>query len=337
MISSLASPRYWRLPAAVVVLILMCGCATQTNALLHEAPGTLPRQVELSKVPFFPQERYQCGPATMAMALQNAGVAITPDALVDEVYIPKLEGSLQVEMMAAGRRNGALTVPIPPNLESLLTEVASGNPVVVLQNLGLSWIPRWHYALVIGYDLDQSEIILRSGTTMRLQMSLSTFEHTWERSSFWGMVVLAPGHLPKTAQEAPTVAALIAFEKGNSAALARKSYAAALERWPNDFLLLMGLGNTATVEGDDLAAAKAFQSATKVDPDSAPALNNLAVVLGKLGHYDEARIAAEKAVSLGGVWRDAALDTLRSIDAADDKKPGTAWPPRVPCCRNSPE
>ena len=337
MISSQALPRFWRVPAAVVLLILMSGCATQTSALLHEAPGTLPRNFELPKVPFFPQVRYQCGPATLAMALQNADVTIKPDALVDEVYVPKLEGSLQVEMMAAGRRNGALTVTIPPNLESLLTEVASGNPVVVLQNLGLSWIPRWHYALVIGYDLDQSEIILRSGTTMRLEMSLSTFEHTWKRSNFWGMVVLVPGHLPKTSQEAPTVAALIAFEKGNSAALARKSYAVALERWPNNFLLQMGLGNTATIEGDNLAAYEAFQTATKIDPDSAPAFNNLALVLGKLGRYDEARIAAEKAVSLGGVWRAASLDTLRSIETADDKNPGTAWPPRVPCCRNSPE
>jgi tetratricopeptide (TPR) repeat protein len=337
MIFSLALPRRWCMPGAVALLILLSGCATQTNALLRDTPGALPRSVELSRVPFFPQERYQCGPATLAMALQNAGFAIAPDALVEEVYVPKLEGSLQVEMLSAGRRNGALTVPIPQNLQSLLTEVASGNPVVVLQNLGLSWIPRWHYAVVVGYDLDQAEIILRSGTTKRLVMSLSTFEHTWERSNYWGMVVLAPGHLPKTAQEVPTVTALIAFEKGNSAALARKSYVAALERWPNNFLLLMGLGNAAAAEGDDWAAADAFQSAAKVDPDSAPAFNNLAVVLGKLGRYGEARRAAEKAVSLGGVWRDAALDTLQSIETADDKKPETAWPPRVPCCRNSPK
>ena len=313
----LAWPRRWLMPGAMALLILLSGCATQTNALLHETPGALPRQVDLSGVPFFPQERYQCGPATLAMALQHAGVAIVPDALVKEVYVPKLEGSLQVEMLAAGRRNGAFTVTIPPDLESLLTEVASGNPVVVLENLGLSWIPRWHYALVVGYDLDQSEIILRSGTTRRLAMSLSTFEHTWERSGYWGMVVMPPGRLPKTAQEAPTVTALIAFEKANSAAPARKAYAAALERWPNNFLLLMGLGNSAAAEEDYLAAVGAFQSAANLDPDSAPAFNNLAVVLGKLGRYGEARQAAQKALALGGPWHDAALDTLQSIEASE--------------------
>ena len=25
--------------------------------------------------------------------------------------------------------------------------------LLVLQNLGLSWLPRWHYAVVVGYDL----------------------------------------------------------------------------------------------------------------------------------------------------------------------------------------
>ncbi len=305
----------WLKSGVLTLLILLSGCATQTSALLHEAPDTLPRRVELSGVPFFPQERYQCGPATLAMALQNSGVAIEPNALVEEVYVPKLEGSLQVEMLAAGRRNGAFTITIPTNLESLLTEVASGNPVVVLQNLGLSWIPRWHYALVVGYDLDQSEIILRSGTTLRLVMSLSTFEHTWERSGYWGMVALPPGQLPKTAQEAPSVAALIAFENGGSAKLARIAYRAALQRWPDNLQLMIGSGNTAAAEGDYLAAANAFQRATKHYPENVPAYNNLAMMLGKLGRYGEARIVAEKAVALGGPWHDAAMETLRSIEA----------------------
>lgn len=315
----MAKPRRWLMPVAMALLVLLAGCATQTYSLLHETPGGLPRRTELADTPFFPQQRYQCGPATLAMALRNAGVSIMPGALVSEVYVPQRKGSLQVEMLAAGRRNGAFTVTIPPNLESLLNEVASGNPVVVLQNLGLSWLPLWHYALVVGYDLDRSEIILRSGTTRRLVMLMSTFEHTWERSGYWGMVALPPGRLPKTAQEAPTVAALMAFEKDNSAALARKAYAAALKRWPHNLLLLLGLGNSAAAEKDYSAAADAFQTATKIHPDSPPAFNNLAVMLGKLGRYGEAKQAAEKAIALGGPWRDAAMDTLQSIEAAEPK------------------
>ena len=92
----------------------------------------------------------------------------------------------------------------------LKPELAAGNPVLVLQNLGLPIAPKWHYAVAIGYDVERRDIILRSGTTERLVMPLSTFEHTWARSGYWGMVTLSPGRLPGTTTEAVVVDALVA-------------------------------------------------------------------------------------------------------------------------------
>ncbi|MBI4984483.1 MAG: PA2778 family cysteine peptidase [Rhodocyclales bacterium] len=296
------------------LVLLLAGCATQTSALLGDTG--LPRRVELAATPFFPQERYQCGPAALAMALGAAGIAAEPEALVAQVYLPQREGSLQVEMLAAGRRNGAFSMTIPPRLGALLAEVAAGNPVLVLQNLSLPWVPLWHYALVVGYDLDKAEILLRSGVTPRLVMPLSTFEHTWQRSKAWGMVALPPGRLPRTAEEAPTVAAAIAFEQSNAPAAARRIYAAALERWPDNLALLLGLGYNAYAAGDVAAAADAFGRAVEVHPQSVPALNDFAFALSALGRHSEARAAAQKALALGGPWQDAVRDTLQRIDAA---------------------
>jgi tetratricopeptide (TPR) repeat protein len=312
--------RHGFMPGILFVLaILLTGCATQTRSLLQEPPPNLPRRVELSETPFFPQERYQCGPATLAMALNAAGIAASPEALKPQVYVPKREGSLQPEMLAAGRRNGAVSMTIPPRLESLLTEVAAGHPVTVLQNLSLPLFPLWHYALVIGYDLDQAEVILRSGTTERLVMPMSTFQHTWARSDYWGMVALPAGRMPATVEEATAVDALVAFEKVTDAGRSRKAYEAALQRWPNNIVLQLGLGNAAYAAGDRVAAAAAFRAATQAHPDSAPAFNNLATVLSELGEFERARQAAEKAVVLGGPWRDAAHATLRAIDSAQRK------------------
>lgn len=307
----------WRsMPGILLLLALLSGCASQTHSLLREAPERLVRRTELAATPFFAQERYQCGPATLAMSLRAAGIAVTPEALVPQVYVPQRAGSLQVEMLAAGRRNGAVSMTIAPRLDALLAEVAGGTPVVVLQNLGLSWIPLWHYALVIGYDLDRAEIILRSGITERQVMPLSTFEHTWQRSGYWGMVTLAPGRLPGTAQEEPTADALVAFEKNNDAARARQAYQTALQRWPNNLLLLLGLGNTAYAMGDRVAAANAFYRASEQHAASAPAFNNLALVLIELGLFDQARQAARKAIALDGPWRETAYATLQMVDRA---------------------
>ena len=101
--------RFSWLPGLALALGLLSGCAaTQTTALLSAPHADLPRQVELKATPFIAQERYQCGPAALAMSLRAAGFAIDADALVPQVYLPQREGSLQVEMLAAGRRNGAL-------------------------------------------------------------------------------------------------------------------------------------------------------------------------------------------------------------------------------------
>ena len=314
-----SSRRCW-LPGIFLLLALLSGCATQTRALLAAPHAQLPQQLELKATPFFAQERYQCGPAALAMSLRSAGIAVEPEALVPQVYLPQREGSLQVEMLAAARRNGAFGITIPPRLDALLGELAAGNPVIVLQNLSLPIAPKWHYALAIGYDLDQQSIILRSGTTERLEMPLSTFEHTWARSSYWGMVALAPGHLPATAEEAPLLDALLAFEKSGAPSAVHKTYAAAVQRWPGSLALLLGLGNTAYGAGDRAAAAAAFRRASQQHPDSAPAFNNLALVLSELGQLQEARAAAETALALGGPWRAAAQTTLESIQAAEQRK-----------------
>jgi len=308
----------WRGLTGVLVLCvtLLGGCATQTQSLLSKPSPTLPRRAELVATAFFPQERYQCGPATLAMSLRSAGIAVTPEALVSQVYVPQREGSLPPEMLAAGRRNGAFSMTIPPTLDALLTEIAAGNPVIVLQNLSLQWFPLWHYALAIGYDLDQAQIVLRSGTTERLTLPLSTFEHTWARGDYWGMVTLPPGRLPATAHESTAVDALVAYESSVDPMRARQSYQAALKRWPHALTLQLGDGNTAYAAGDRAAAAAAYRRATEDHPDSAAAFNNLATVLGELGQFEPARHAAESAIALGGPWRTAAEATLRTIDAA---------------------
>jgi Flp pilus assembly protein TadD len=79
----------------------------------------------------------------------------------------------------------------------------------------------------------------------------------------------------------------------------------------------MGLGNTAYAAGDKAAAAAAFARAAAAHPDSGAAFNNLAVALMELGRFGDARAAAEKAVALGGPWRQAALDTLGAVGEAE--------------------
>jgi hypothetical protein len=313
------------LMASMACTALLPGCASlwptpQTQALLAQTPADLPPRVLLAGTPFFDQADLQCGPASLAMVLDAAGVHVPLDVLSQAVFLPERGGSLQLEMLATPRRHGLVSTKLPQDLTSLLREVAAGHPVVVLLNLGLSIAPRWHYAVVIGHDLPASEVILHSGSTRAMRMPLYTFEHTWARSSHWAFVALPPGDLPRTAHEADAAEALASFERGNPAAMAVQGYQAALARWPDNLVLGLGLGNATYALGQWHEAAAAFERvATR--HQSAAAWNNLAMARWKLGDRAGARHAAEQAVQRAQAaeprWLDAARATLVEVNAVD--------------------
>ncbi len=312
------------LPRVVVLAAaLLGGCASlgpSTEPAVTTALPALPARIELADTPFFPQEQFQCGPASLAMALGAAGSPASPKELEKLVFLPDREGSLQTEMLVAARRRGALAQTIPPDLDALLQELAAGRPVIVLQNLGLSFASRWHYAVAIGYDLPSRQIILRSGPVARETMNFRTFGHTWKRSGNWAMVVLPPGQLPLQAEPRALEKNLAALEKHAEPAVMVRYYEAASQRWPDSSLFRMGLGINAYNAGQLAIAESAFRAVTALRPDHTAALNNLATVLQDLGRLEEALAVAERAVAQGDQWQSQALATRNGIRQAMQKR-----------------
>jgi tetratricopeptide (TPR) repeat protein len=292
---------------------VLAGCAApQSQRMAGAPPAGVPAQAEIAGAPFYAQEDYQCGPASLASVLAYAGREATPASLLPQVYVPGRKGAFQAEMLAATRRHGLVAYRIAPRLEDLLREIAAGNPVLVLQNLALDWAPLWHYAVAIGYDLGAREIILRSGVTRRLVMSLDTFERTWARSEHWAMVALAPPRLPASAQELAYLAAVAALERQDPA-IAERGYEAGLARWPGSAAAAIGLGNARYAQRDLSGAAAAYREATQRHPRFADAWNNLAQALSELGNRDAALAAARRAVEIGGLRLEQYRETLQSV------------------------
>ena len=308
--------------AAAIAALLLSGCASfftppQTAALLARPPPDLAPRVERVEVPFFAQTRDHCGPAALATVLADIGLPADPDRLADAVFLPSRAGSLQLEMLGGARRQGAVATRLPRELEALLREVAAGHAVVVLQNLGLDFIPRWHYAVVVGYDLTERELILRSGTTERATLPLRTFEYTWARGGRWAIAVLPPDRLPVMASEADALDATVGFERAAPPARAALAYRTLLARWPGNLLAGIGLGNTLNAAGDAAGARAAFE-AVVARHDSAVAWINLARLRLDAGDRSGARTAAQRGLQRASAaepaWRDAALATLTATD-----------------------
>lgn len=269
-------------PGVVICLLLLLGgCAStpQTRQLQSQIPDNLPAAFELEQTPFNPQSQYQCGPAALATILQFYQHTISPEELVNEVYIPQRKGSLQIEISAAARRHQMLPYVLDPQLSHLLQEIASGHPVLVLQNLGLAWYPQWHYAVAIGYDLQQQHIILRSGTEKRWITPLKVFDRTWQRADHWALVILPVGQIPRTASVTSYLQTAHNFEQTSQSDLAYKAYKAASMKWPDNHRVWMLMGNSAYQQNDYTQAVSAFKKVTQLDTQQVDGWNNLAYAL----------------------------------------------------------
>lgn len=283
--------------ALAAAVLLLAGCSAlipQTIALRTDWPAGVPRQLELTQVPFFPQAEFQCGPAALAMAMAYAGASVRPEALVGEVWLPARQGSLQREMLAAPRRHGLVGYPLAPSYADLLRELAAGHPVLVLQDVG-PVLPEWHYAVVNGFDYASGTLLLRSGLQARQEMPFSYFERTWRAGGYWAMVVTRADEIPATATESRWREALAGLSRAGAGEVAVGAWRAALARWPHSLAVAVGLANALHAAGALQEAVRVLQAALRRFPQSEVLMNNLAQTLSDQGRHAEALAVIEHA------------------------------------------
>jgi hypothetical protein len=282
---------------------------------------------ELIETPFFPQTEYDCGPAALATILGAARVDVSLAELTSAVYIEGLKGSLQAELLAATRRHGVLPVPVGPDMDSLLAEVASGRPVLVLQNLGLKRAPAWHYAVVVGFDASTQRVILRSGAEPRRRERLRAFLRSWALADHWGFVAAQAGEIPVTADADRYMRVLIRSRRQLGDRAVDAAYEAALERWPDDVLVLFAAAVREHGAGNWSTAAHLYRQALLHDSTHEAAHNNLAHVLLAQGCHDAALREARLALSYSAPdseFRATIADTVQRIETSQRADSSTA-------------
>ena len=233
--------------------------------------------VHLLDVPFHPQQAHHCGPASLLTLLEASGAVTDYDSVVERVYVPGLEGSLQVELLAAARGFGRIAYALTPEPEAVLTEVAAGRPVLVLLNMGLPKAPVWHYAVVVGFDPVRNRLLLQSGRETLSRQRAPSWLRRWNWAGRWAMVLLRPGEWPVSPERERLLGALAAFEDAGEVEAVARAWRTAAEQWPQEPLAWLGLGNAAYRGGDWQEARHNYRQALALAPELLPARINLAL------------------------------------------------------------
>jgi len=292
--------------------IVISGCSSVAPKDMLRNAGRIPKAARVEGVPFYPQTEFQCGPASLSMVLAWSGLMVRPGELAAEVYTPKRKGSLQSALVASARRHGRIAYPISgPDL--LFAEVAAGRPVIVLLNLAFPKHPRWHYAVVVGYDTKERVMILHSGTQAGERISFRVFNRIWARSNCWGLLILPSSEMPVTPDEGKWLEAVVGLERTEQWQAAALAYEKISERWPHNHTAWIGLGNSRFALQDFSGAASAFREAIQVRPESGIAYNNLALAFAGMNRYEEAIKAAKQAIVFGGPLQKTYRQTLAEI------------------------
>ena len=141
----------------------------------------------IANVPFFAQEMYQCGPASLAGVMNYWSAGITPDEIAKEIYSKSAGGTLDVDMVIYPQRKGMLAEQYSGGMDDLRKSIDAGHPLVVLVDYGFWVLQSNHFMVIIGYN--ERGVIANSGKEKAVFVAEKDFIKTWERAKFWTLLI----------------------------------------------------------------------------------------------------------------------------------------------------
>ncbi len=169
----------------IVGVLLLHSCAT-TNKIPEVKNAHI-----IENVPFYPQETYQCGPASLAGVLNYWGINVTPDDIAKEIFSESARGTLSIDMILYAQRKGLNATQYRGNIEDLKKNIESAYPVIVLADYGFSLYQVNHFMVVVGYN--EHGMIVNSGRYKGKFISEEYFIKAWKRTKYWTLLIKPVG------------------------------------------------------------------------------------------------------------------------------------------------
>ena len=167
-----------------MIFLLLFSCAGPSSSL--QMKGT--RIVE--GVPFYPQEEYQCGPASLAGVLNYYGQEVSPADIAAEIFSRQARGTLDMDMVFYAQRRGMKAEQYSGSIEDLRHNIDSRQPLIVLIDQGFWVYQKSHFMVAVGYD--EKGVVVNSGKEEHQLLSQESFAKIWEKTKFWTLKITPP-------------------------------------------------------------------------------------------------------------------------------------------------
>ena len=177
---SLIMPAYSFL-VFLAFFLLSCAVVSSVNR-----PESRDNRV-IRDVPFYAQETYQCGPASLAGVMNYWKIDVTPDDIAEEIYSRSAKGTLNMDMVIYPQKKGVLAEQYSGNMTDLKKNIDSGYPLIVLVDYGFWVFQSNHFMVVVGYN--QDGVIANSGKDKGKFIPEEDFIKTWEKTKFWTLLI----------------------------------------------------------------------------------------------------------------------------------------------------
>lgn len=187
-------PIFWRKGSAGASCLLLLCLGVYTFPFLSCTPSVLidksEREVLIKGIPFFPQEKYQCGPAALAGVLNYWGLKTSPEDIAREIYSPAAKGTLNMDLFFYAQRKGFQAQQYQGSLEDLKKNIAAGFPLIVQVDYGFLVYEQIHFMVVIGYN--KRGVIVNSGLEEGKFIPASSFLASWKKANYWTLRISPP-------------------------------------------------------------------------------------------------------------------------------------------------
>lgn len=313
------------LALSVILMFLFHGCSMKNPDTTSAFPSTLAKKIDID-VAFLEQDPDLCASSSLDMILhyyRNLGdiKSIPERTWLDRfLLLPERKGTLQLDLVSTTRQTELIPYVLEGNASALFYELDAGNPVIVLVNLGLSWIPQWHYAVVKGYDWKEKTFYWHSGTNKNEAIPFSKFKFKHTYSDYWMLVPVPKNRIPVSAEPENFLRALIDFERVHGYRKTLSAYAQAHQHWPGIPSITIAYAN-ALYQSEMYHKARTLYRDALGQSNSVIAMNNLALAELHLGDSEKAEEIILKALESETMHKAALEDTLKEIrDSQSNRK-----------------